>query len=727
MTKGPRHENLYVLKDSEFVAFYSNRQVMASDLVWHRRLAHANSQVLQHLKKIKAISTNKSNESTLCEPCQMGKSSKLPFFTSLSLSMTPLDKIHRDLWGPSPIVSNQGFKYYAILVDDYSRFSWLFPLKCKSDFFQVFVNFQKQVQKQYNTKIKVFQSDGGGEFTSHLLRNHLASQGIQHQLSCPSTPQQNGLAERKHRHLTELALSMMFQIKVPFKYWVEAFYTANFVSNLLPSSAVNFLTPHELLNKSAPDYSFLRVFGSACYPCLRPYTNQKFNPRSLQCIFLGYHAQYKGYRCLYPPTGRIYISRHVSFDEESFLFADRYRDFVDPATTPLMKAWQSAPPSPLHLPTAYVPPVFRAPTPNQPNIDTSDSSSSDESFEEPRPETEPSISPEPAVIRNHPMTTRLQSGIRKPNPRYALLASKVIPTIPRTTASALKHEGWRRSMTDEMDAQQQNGTMSLVPRRSNMNVLGSRWIHTVKLNPDGSVLKLKSRWVAKGYEQEEGIDFVETYSPVVRTTTIRVVLGVAVAKEWTIRQLDVRNAFLHGELQEEVYVEQPPGFENPNYPNHVCKLHKALYGLKQAPRAWFNKFANFLLEFGFKCSPADPSLFTYHRGTDSMALLLYVDDVLITGNSSALIDCLISTLSSSFAMKDMGPINYFLGIKAQFHEKGLFLDQTAYAEEILREAAMDTANPMPTPLPTRLDAAFKDTELFPQPSYFRSIAGKLQT
>lgn len=167
-------------------------------------------------------------------------------------------------------------------------------------------------------------------------------------------------------------------------------------------------------------------------------------------------------------------------------------------------------------------------------------------------------------------------------------------------------------MTDEMDAQQQNGTMSLVPRRSNMNVLGSRWIHTVKLNPDGSVLKLKSRWVAKGYEQEEGIDFVETYSPVVRTTTIRVVLGVAVAKEWTIRQLDVRNAFLHGELQEEVYVEQPPGFEDPNYPNHVCKLHKALYGLKQAPRAWFNKFANFLLEFGFKCSPADPSLFTYH-------------------------------------------------------------------------------------------------------------------
>ena len=198
--------------------------------------------------------------------------------------------------------------------------------------------FQKLVENHYGRKIKQFQSDGGGEFTSNAFKHHLASCGIHHQLSCPSTPQQNGLAERKHRHLTELALAMMCQSKTPFKYWVEAYYTANYVSNLLPSAVVGFKSPYELINNLKPDYSFLRVFGSACYPCLRSYGQNKFDPRSLQCIFLGYHSQYKGYRCLYPPTGRIYISRHVIFDEDVFPFENRYKYYVVPLSTPLLQA-----------------------------------------------------------------------------------------------------------------------------------------------------------------------------------------------------------------------------------------------------------------------------------------------------------------------------------------------------------------------------------------------------
>lgn len=160
---------------------------------------------------------NKSITPIVCEPCQMGKSSKLPFYTSMSTTLESLDRIHCDLWGPSPIVSNQGFKYYAIFVDDYSRYSWLFPLKAKSDFYQVFVAFQKQIENQLNKKIKVFQSDGGGEFTSNIFRKYLAEKGIIHHMSCPATPQQNGLAECKHRYLTELALSMMFDSKTPFR------------------------------------------------------------------------------------------------------------------------------------------------------------------------------------------------------------------------------------------------------------------------------------------------------------------------------------------------------------------------------------------------------------------------------------------------------------------------------------------------------------------------------
>lgn len=208
----------------------------------------------------------------------------------------------------------------------------------------------------------------------------------------------------------------------------------------------------------------------------------------------------------------------------------------------------------------------------------------------------------------------------------------------------------------------QNGTWSLVPATPNMHVLGYRWIFTVKLNEDGTLDKLKARLVAKGYAQEEGVDYIETYSPVVRTSTIRVVLSVATAKDWMITQLDVKNVFLHGELQEEVFMEQPPGFEDPAFPHHVCRLNKALYGLKQAPRAWFNKFTNFLHEFGFTCSSADPSLFTFHHEHQTLVLLLYVDDVLLTRNSPKLVTQLIDCLSSKFSMNNLGSLHYFLGI-----------------------------------------------------------------
>lgn len=167
-----------------------------------------------------------------------------------------------------------------------------------------------------------------------------------------------------------------------------------------------------------------------------------------------------------------------------------------------------------------------------------------------------------------------------------------------------------------------------------MKVLGNRWIHRVKLNADGSVKKLRSRLVAQGNNQE-GVDYLETYSPVVRTATVRLIIHIAMVLKWEIKQMDVTNAFLHGDLTETVYTRQPAGFIDETKPDHVCLLHKSLYGLKQSPQAWFDKFSTFLLEFGFKCSIKDPSLFVFLKGKDVIMLLLYVDDMLITGNRSA--------------------------------------------------------------------------------------------
>nr|KYP50346.1 Retrovirus-related Pol polyprotein from transposon TNT 1-94 [Cajanus cajan] len=199
------------------------------------------------------------------------------------------------------------------------------------------------------------------------------------------------------------------------------------------------------------------------------------------------------------------------------------------------------------------------------------------------------------------MVTRSQRGIVKPNPKYALLStcSEDIPRNPHNIRSALSHPGWKAAMGEELEALHKNQTWQLVPRTSNMHVIGSKWVFKSKLKPDGSLDRLKARVVAKGYHQVDGVDYIETFSPVIKLGTIRLIITVALVQKWHIHQLDVKNAFLHGVLSENIYMEQPPRMADPNSPIHVCKLQKALYGLKQAPRAWFDHFSSFLLKYGF--------------------------------------------------------------------------------------------------------------------------------
>ena len=700
LTRGSRTRDLYVLDNPQFTAFYSSRQQVATDGIWHQRLGHPHNEILHQLSTSNAIVMNKTS-SHMCDACQLGKTCKLPFSASDFVSSRPLERIHCDLWGPSPVVSSQGFRYYVIFIDNFSRFTWFYPLKLKSDFFSIFILFQQLVENLFMSKIANFQCDGGGEFTSATFVSHLGNCGIKQLISCPYTPQQNGLAERKHRHITELGLAMMFQSRVPQYLWVEAFFTASFLGNLLPSSVLpNNKSPYELLMGKPPIYTSLRVFGSACYPYLRPYTKNKFDPRSLLCVFLGYNEKYKGYRCLYPPTGKVYICRHVLFDELHFPFQNEYASFIPIASSPLLSAWQQTfmqatqdrgdnSQAPLQqseiqltapvitvmqgctertiafdaasigdsvsVPTCSSPPQNNSPpSPRTPIVVTPSSTTSpatsptDSIFLE--DDFPPLQSPNTASTHNndHPMITRAKDGIKKPNPRYALLTVKSNYPEPKTVKTALKDPGWNGAMSEEVGTMHETETWDLVPPEEEIHPLGCKWVFKTKLCADGSLDKLKARLVAKGYEQEEGVDFVETYSPVVRTATIRTILHEATINKWDIKQLDVKNAFLHGDLKETVYMVQPPGFEDPSKPDYICKLKKAIYGLKQAPRAWFDKFSSFLLEFGFVCSYPDPSLFVYLKGTDVMFLLLYVDDMLLTGNNKALMDQLLVSLSSIF-------------------------------------------------------------------------------
>ncbi|GJV27074.1 ribonuclease H-like domain-containing protein [Tanacetum coccineum] len=280
-------------------------------------------------------------------------------------------------------------------------------------------------------------------------------------------------------------------------------------------------------------------------------------------------------------------------------------------------------------------------------------------------------------------------------------------------------------MQDEFNALIKNGTWVLVPRPPNVNVVRSMWLFKHKFNADGTLSRYKARLVANGKSQQPGVDCDETFSPVVKPATIRTVLSLAVSHQWPIHQLDVKNAFLHGHLTETVYMHQPPGFTDPIHPDYVCHLQRSLYGLKQAPRAWFQRFASYAVRVGFQHSKTDSSLFIFRRGVDTAYLLLYVDDIILTASSSAFLQRIISSLHGEFAMTDLGPLNYFLGIAATRTSDGIFLSQTKYAIEILERAHMLNCNPCRTPVDTEQKLGPEGSPVA-DPTLYRSLAGALQ-
>ncbi|GKA77787.1 retrovirus-related pol polyprotein from transposon TNT 1-94 [Tanacetum coccineum] len=757
IAQGLCEDGLYVLRDTPMaLAATVGVSRKASFELWHNRLGHVSFDVISTLNKLGVLDvTSILPKPNICKPCQLSKSQRLPFELNSKRSSYPLDLIHCDLWGPAP-VSSDGYLYYVIFVDDYSRFTWFYPLKTKSGFYTVLSAFIKLVQTQLSRKIKVFQSDGGTEFVNHTVRKIFEDNGTLHRLSCPYTPQQNGRAERKHRHLVETGLAMLFHAHVPASYWVDAFSSATYIINRLPTKLLGNHSPFELLYSRLPNYTNFRAFGCLVYPYLRDYSAHKLAPRSIPCVFIGYNPQYKGYKCLDPDSSRIYITRHARFDEVTFPFASTANpnalstlqlctfledgppisDAPVPESRPTDTRPSSSSPCGLcPVPTTAAEPIHEPDsTPSSPYSSEDDNppTDSDDVSSHGAPPAPPATAPtEPSSV--HQMKTRSKSGIfkTKHSPDFVSLTSHALHAAlfslvqPKGFKSAAKHPQWMAAMHDEMEALKQNCTWTLVPRPSASNIVGSKWVYRIKYHADGSVERFKARVVAQGFTQIPGLDYSHTFSPVVKASTVRIVLSLAVLHRWRLHQLDVKNAFLHGHLNETVYMEQPPGFIDPQFPNHVCKLSKALYGLKQAPRAWFHRLSSFLLAHGFVCSRADTSLFVFTKDSCIMYLLVYVDDLILTGNNESLLTSFTTRLNQEFAIKDLGDLSYFLGLEVSYTNDGLFLSQAKYATDVLTRAALLDSKPVSTPLAAN-EVFVTGGSLFANPTLYRSLVGALQ-
>ncbi|CAL1399701.1 unnamed protein product [Linum trigynum] len=334
------------------------------------------------------------------------------------------------------------------------------------------------------------------------------------------------------------------------------------------------------------------------------------------------------------------------------------------------------------------------------------------------------ISPPPADLpRRSLCTTRGVPPIRYQD--YMAYSVDPIP-IPTKFSQATGDPNWDRAMDVEFEALEENHTWDLVPRPPpTVPVIGSRWVYNLKFLPDGSLERFKARVVAQGVCQEYGIDFEETFAPVAKMLTVRSLLAVASMRGWPLFQLDVKNAFLHGELKETVYMERPPGYTR-GTPDQVCLLRRSLYGLKQAPRAWFDKFHSTILTLGFQQSLNDPSLFTRHTGAGLVVLLIYVDDMIITGDDSAGITALTDGLHASFNLKELGFVDYFLGLEVKRSSAGILLYQTRYVDDLLETARFAECTPVSTPMEMNLKLGRESGDLLPDGGkHYRSVVGSL--
>ena len=507
-----------------------------------------------------------------------------------------------------------------------------------------------------------------------------------------------------------MGLALLAHAHLPLKFWAEAFISAVHIINVLPSPIIHGDTPHHKLFHTTPNYAHFKVFGCACYPNLRPYNTRKFAFRSQCCLFLGYSLHRAGYICL-TADGKTIISRNVIFNESHFPYNAQSLPFAVSSGNilPTVSSNPSLTIVPFHPSPAAPPDVPPAVSPAGPPTDISASSA-------PLP-----VSPTTNV---HPMVTRAKVGTHKPKVYFSSLPN--IPHIPSSVKTALASPLWSIAMQEEYTALLSNNTWTLTTLPPNASLVGCKWVFKTKLHADGSFHRCKARLVAKGFHQTHGLDYAETFSPVVRHTTIRLVLAHAVTSGWPVRQVDVNNAFLNGDLSECVYMQQPPGFVSAN-PHLVCRLHKAIYGLKQAPRSWFLKLSNTLHSLGFTPIKSDTSLFVRFTPSHTLLVLVYVDDILITGSSPSAITTLISRLHSCFALKDLGNLHHFLGIQVTRTSTGdMHLSQSQYIRELLHKTTMVSSNPQPTPMISTVRLQHNSSMAFHDPTLYRSVVGTLQ-
>ncbi|GJW99404.1 retrovirus-related pol polyprotein from transposon TNT 1-94 [Tanacetum coccineum] len=573
--------------------------------LWHRRLSHLNFDYINLLSKkdvVIGLPNLKYVKEQLCSSCEVSKAKRSSFkLTTVPNSKGRLNLLHMDLCGPMRVASINGKRYILVIVDDYSRYTWTLFLRT--------------------------------EFLNKTLNAFFKEEGIEHQTSTPQTPEQNGVVERRNRTLIEVARTMLSASKLPLLFWAEAIATACYTQNKSIIIPTHEKTEYHIINDRKPSIKHLHIFGCTCYLTRDGENLDKIKEKGDLCILVGYSTQSKGY-CVYNKRTRLIIeSIHLRFNEikemfETFVANDtsglvpqrqKASDYDNPDPAPeLQNVSPSADTTVLsqqELDLLFGPVYDEFFNDGTSRVNKSSSPTDNSIQKDTLPSTHIQPTSEPTTPTNvHaeenndnqaeftnpfctlPVQTRRQLAT---DPEMCMFALTVSTAEPKNIKEAMADSAWIEAMQEELHQFDRLQVWELVDKPFGKNVIKLKWLWKNKKDEDQTVIRNKARLIAKGYAQEEGIDFEESFALVAHLEAVRIFVAYAAHKSFLIYQMDVKMAFLNGPLKEEVYVAQPDGFVDPDHPEKVYRLRKALYGLKQDPRAWYDELSKFLISKGF--------------------------------------------------------------------------------------------------------------------------------
>ena len=663
----------------------------------HRKMGHLShsytDKLLENTDGYSKILNKDRADVKNCDVCIRSKFTNQISRSSSARIFSYLEKVSSDICGPFNPITFDNYKYFITFLDAKTKFLEVKLLRTKYEAFEAFITYANVYENNENGKrIRILATDNGTEFTNKRFKSLLDKKGITHQLSPVYTKEPNGLVERINRTIVNKIRSLLIQSNLPKYMWGEACYTATHLYNRSPHAGLDFKTPYELKHGRKPDISKIKTFGSVCYYKNKGNNIKKLDDKAIKGILVGFNdSLYKVYN---PGMKKCIWARDVHILENKFI---QNPSQLDPPNNGVAVKLKS-----LELKSRDFD-LYKAPNQALNSEERNDTTV-----------VEPNVDEIATAHRDHwngdeaVKISKSQSSLIIPldeddTDELALLVN--INKEPNTFKQAMScdtHQEWQMAMQAEIDELERQNTWSLTPLPHDKIPLRGRWVYKLKTDLQGQITKYKARSVVKGFNQVPGVDYSETFSTTCRPESYRLIFILAMHNKWHLNQYDVKNAFIHAEIDHDIYVEQPHGFEKPQNVQQskklYCKLRKALYGLKQSPRLWYEHLLGVLKKHGFQEMPYDSAIFIHPA--QKLIIVCHVDDLIMTGPDPSLIEKCVSELSKSLKIEKIGNINQFLRMQivTDYKNQTIHMNQSKYTAMLLEKFEKQNLKPVTSPV-----------------------------